>query len=144
MSDETSHCRDGMSYCEPNTTYNTTAMNTSLYDEAVSMFWIRIWILRKGFVKKIVFHFFNCVSCTCHPASFVRLQFNIFLTFQPCTCNVSYNNSNNPNENNNDAITKNLMALFNIEPVVYTVDLEPIFEVTSIMPSNEERYTDSL
>ena len=47
MSDETSHCRDGMSYCEPNTTYNTTAMNTSLYDEAVSIFWYRFaekWI----------------------------------------------------------------------------------------------------
>ena len=57
------------------------------------------------------------------------------LTFQPCTCNVSCNNSNNPNDNNNDTITKNLMDMFNTEPVVYTVDLEPIFEVTSIMPS---------
>ena len=36
------------------------------------------------------------------------------------------------------------MALFNIEPLVHTVDLEPIFEVTSIMPSDEEEYINSL
>ena len=36
MSDKTSHCREGMSYYEPNSTYNNTTMNTSLYDEAVS------------------------------------------------------------------------------------------------------------